>query len=87
MLLLTILAFGMGIGGLAQLILGRSGYRIDWQLALIAGLVGSFVGGLLASLITGNGLAIKPSGIIGSLIGATLVTLLWHHHQHSKTTT
>ena len=35
-------------------------------LALVAGLGGSFVGGLLASLLAGDGLAFKPSGIIGS---------------------
>ena len=77
MLLLTILVAGMGIGALAQLILGRSGYRIDWQMALVAGLVGSFVGGLGISLLAGDGLAIKPSGLIGSLVGALIVTLAW----------
>jgi uncharacterized membrane protein YeaQ/YmgE (transglycosylase-associated protein family) len=75
-LILGILAFGMGIGALAQLILGRRGRGIDWTTALIAGLVGSFVGGLLISLLAGDGLALRPSGIIGSLIGAILLTLL-----------
>ena len=46
-------------------------------MALIAGLVGSFVGGLLFSLIAGDGLAFRPSGIIGSLVGALLVTFGW----------
>jgi uncharacterized membrane protein YeaQ/YmgE (transglycosylase-associated protein family) len=75
-LILGILAFGMGIGALAQLILGRRGRGIDWTTALIAGLVGSFVGGLLISLLAGDGLALRPSGIIGSLIGAILLTLV-----------
>jgi uncharacterized membrane protein YeaQ/YmgE (transglycosylase-associated protein family) len=44
----------------------------------VAGLVGSFVGGLLASLIAGDGLAFKPSGVIGSIIGAIIVTAGWH---------
>jgi uncharacterized membrane protein YeaQ/YmgE (transglycosylase-associated protein family) len=66
----------MGIGALAQLILGRRGHGIDWTTALIAGLVGSFVGGLLISLLAGDGLAFRPSGVIGSLLGAILVTLL-----------
>ena len=73
-LIIGILLFGMLIGAGAQLILGREGGRIDWTTALIAGLVGSFVGGLLISLIAGDGLDLRPSGIIGSLVGAIIVT-------------
>jgi uncharacterized membrane protein YeaQ/YmgE (transglycosylase-associated protein family) len=32
-------------------------------------LIGSFVGGLLVSLLAGDGLSFRPSGIIGSLVG------------------
>jgi uncharacterized membrane protein YeaQ/YmgE (transglycosylase-associated protein family) len=49
------------------------GRQIDWQLALVTGLVGSFVGGLLASLVAGDGLRIRPSGLIGSIVGAIAV--------------
>ena len=76
MLILGIILFGMLVGAAAQFILGRRGNRTDWGLALIAGLVGSFIGGLLISLLAGDGLALKPSGIIGSLVGAIIVTLL-----------
>ena len=54
---------------------GRNG--IDWAMAMVAGLAGSFVGGLLASLIAGDGLALKPSGLIGSFVGAVIVTAIW----------
>lgn len=77
MLIIGILVAGMGVGALAQLALGTSGRNIDWAMALGAGLVGSFVGGLLASLIAGDGLALRPSGVIGSIVGAILVTLVW----------
>jgi uncharacterized membrane protein YeaQ/YmgE (transglycosylase-associated protein family) len=77
MLIIGILVFGMAIGALAQMILGRSSTRIDWGMALVAGLVGSFVGGLLISLIAGDGLSLRPSGIIGSLIGAAIVSVVW----------
>ena len=50
---------------------------IDWTLAFVAGLVGSFVGGLLFSLIAGDGLALKPSGLVGSFVGALAVTVIW----------
>ena len=77
MLILAIILFGMLVGAGAQLILGRSHGRIDWTMAIVAGLVGSFIGGLLISLLSGDGLDLKPSGIIGSLAGAILVTAGW----------
>ena len=77
MLILALILFGMVVGGAAQLILGREDGKVDWPLAFAAGLIGSFVGGLLFSLIAGDGLAFRPSGIIGSLIGALLVTFGW----------
>lgn len=75
MLLLGLLVFGMFIGWLAQLVLGM-GSRPDAR-TLVAGIVGSFVGGLLASLLAGDGLALQPSGFIGSFIGAVIVLVVW----------
>jgi len=75
LLILTLIVFGMFCGWLAGLLLGR-GSQLDGR-ALIAGLVGSFVGGLLASLIAGDGLEIQPSGLIGSIIGAVIVLAVW----------
>lgn len=78
MLILGILLFGLLIGAAAQLLLARSTRGgIDWGRALVAGLAGSFVGGLLISLLSGDGLDLRPSGIIGSLVGALLVTAGW----------
>jgi uncharacterized membrane protein YeaQ/YmgE (transglycosylase-associated protein family) len=77
MLLLGIILFGMLVGAGAQLIVGRTRGRVDWTRAIVAGLVGSFIGGLLISLLSGDGLALRPSGIIGSLVGAILVTAGW----------
>ena len=74
MLVLAIILFGMLVGAGAQLILGRRRGRIDWTGAIVTGLIGSFVGGLLVSLLSGDGLALRPSGIIGSLAGAILLT-------------
>ncbi len=77
MLILGIILFGMVIGAGAQLLLGRSTRSIDWPMAFGSGLLGSFVGGLLISLLSGDGVALRPSGIIGSLAGAVIVTLVW----------
>ena len=77
MLILALISFGMMVGAVAQWVTGRDGPGIDWSLALVAGLVGSFVGGLLFSLIAGDGLAIRPSGLIGSFVGAVIITAGW----------
>lgn len=77
MLILGMILFGLLVGAGAQLVLGKPKSGIDWTLALVAGLVGSFVGGLIVSLLSGDGLALRPSGIIGSLAGAIIVTAGW----------
>jgi uncharacterized membrane protein YeaQ/YmgE (transglycosylase-associated protein family) len=83
-LILGIIGFGVLVGAAAQFILGRGGRGIDWGMALGAGLIGSFVGGLLASLIAGDGLAFKPSGVIGSIVGAVIVTFIWRRAADRK---
>ena len=79
-ILLFILVWGMFAGWVAHLLLARN-QPINWAELLVVGLVGSFVGGLLISLLTGDGLALRPSGIIGSIVGAILVTLAWNYLQ------
>jgi uncharacterized membrane protein YeaQ/YmgE (transglycosylase-associated protein family) len=80
-LILGIILFGILIGAGAQLILRRAGSGINWPMAFASGLIGSFVGGLLASLLAGDGIQFRASGIIGSLVGAIIVTLLWQWWQ------
>ncbi len=46
----------------------------------VLGVVGSFVGGFLGYLLLGKDLgegSLQPSGIIGSIIGAIIVLLIW----------
>jgi uncharacterized membrane protein YeaQ/YmgE (transglycosylase-associated protein family) len=81
MLILGLILFGMLVGAGAQLILGKSAKGIDWGLALVAGLVGSVIGGLLISFLSGDGLELRASGIIGSLVGALLVTAGWQWYR------
>ena len=71
MLILAILLIGMAAGWIAQLVLRRPTQARGE--ALVAGLLGSFVGGLIASLIAGDGIALRPSGLVGSAIGAIVV--------------
>ena len=76
MILLFILVWGMFAGWLAHLLLARN-EPINWAELLVVGLAGSFAGGLLISLLSGDGLALRPSGIIGSVVGAVLLLAAW----------
>ena len=66
--------FGLGIiaGLCAHLIVGR-GSKPDWGRLLLVGWAGSFIGGLIGSLIAGDGIQLRISGIIGSIVGATIL--------------
>lgn len=87
MLIIGILLFGILIGAAAQLILGKTTARVDWTFAFIAGIGGSLVGGLLVSLIAGDGLSLRPSGILGSLAGAVIITAGWQWYRGRNATT
>jgi uncharacterized membrane protein YeaQ/YmgE (transglycosylase-associated protein family) len=76
MILLFILVWGMFAGWIAHLLLARH-QPINWAELLVVGLAGSFVGGLLISLLNGDGLALRPSGIIGSIVGAVALLAVW----------
>jgi uncharacterized membrane protein YeaQ/YmgE (transglycosylase-associated protein family) len=80
-LLLAILGLGLFAGAVAQVVLGTGVYDINWAEAIVAGLVGSFVGGLLASLIAGDGIQLRASGIIGSIIGAIVVSAVYRWYR------
>ena len=46
---------------------------------ILLGIVGSFVGGLLVSLFTrGDGDFLRPSGLIGSIIGAVIALVVYN---------
>jgi uncharacterized membrane protein YeaQ/YmgE (transglycosylase-associated protein family) len=76
MILLFILVFGMFAWWIAHLLLARN-EPVNWAELLVVGLAGSFVGGLLISLVSGDGLALRPSGIIGSILGAVVLLAAW----------
>jgi uncharacterized membrane protein YeaQ/YmgE (transglycosylase-associated protein family) len=77
--ILTLLIVGLIAGALARLIVpGKQSMSI--LATIVLGIVGSFVGGFLAYVIFGldaeDGF-LQPAGIIGSIIGAIIVLLIW----------
>jgi uncharacterized membrane protein YeaQ/YmgE (transglycosylase-associated protein family) len=78
-LIISLIVVGLLAGALARLLVpGRQHMSIPATVLL--GIVGSFVGGFIGYLIfhkdAANGF-FQPSGIIGSVIGAIIVLLIW----------
>jgi uncharacterized membrane protein YeaQ/YmgE (transglycosylase-associated protein family) len=78
-LIISLIIIGLIAGALARLLVpGKQDISIP--LTILIGIIGSFVGGFLGYLIfhkdAHNGF-FQPSGIIGSIIGAVIVLLVY----------
>ena len=71
-LILALILIGMVAGGIAERVVYPE-WKIDWTEAFIVGLAGSFLGGLVANLVAGEGFALHPAGLIGSIVGAVVL--------------
>lgn len=78
-LIISILVIGLIAGALARLLVpGKQNLSVP--MTIVLGVVGSFVGGLLGYLLFSKDSAegfFQPSGIIGSVIGAVVVLVIW----------
>lgn len=78
-LIVTLLVVGLIAGALARLLVpGKQNLSIP--MTILLGVVGSFVGGFLGYLIFHKDSAhgfFQPSGLIGSVIGAVIVLVIW----------
>ncbi|GAA1874700.1 GlsB/YeaQ/YmgE family stress response membrane protein [Lapillicoccus jejuensis] len=78
-LIITIVVVGLVAGAVARLLVpGKQDLSIG--MTIVIGIVGSFVGGFLGYLLFHKDAAdgfLQPSGIIGSIIGAVIVLLVW----------
>lgn len=78
MLIIAIILLGIIAGALARWIVGAlTNAEFAISEAFVAGLAGSFVGGLLLSLLAGDGLTLAASGILGSTLGAVVILAVW----------
>lgn len=73
--IITWAVFGLVAGAIARLLVpGRQPMGLLATMAL--GILGSFIGGFLASFFTGREMW-SPAGWIGSIIGAILLLVIW----------
>jgi uncharacterized membrane protein YeaQ/YmgE (transglycosylase-associated protein family) len=77
--IIGLLIIGLIAGAVARLLVpGRQEMSIP--MTMLIGVIGSFVGGFLGALIFGKDLDdgfFQASGIIGSIVGAIIVLLIW----------
>ncbi len=78
-LIITIIIIGLIAGALARLIVpGKQSMSIG--MTILLGIIGSFVGGFLGFLLFGKDAGdgfLQPAGIIGSIIGAIIVLVIY----------
>ena len=81
--LIYMLLIGMAAGWLAWVVLGRSktlmrDRKPNWTVLLGLGVLGSFVGGLVVSLLVeGEITLLQPSGPIASFLGALVAVAIY----------
>ncbi|MDT4919737.1 MAG: hypothetical protein QOI15_639 [Pseudonocardiales bacterium] len=84
-LILVLLLVGLLAGAVARLLVPGPD-PIGILGTIVVGIVGSFVGGFLGYVLfhhdKGEG-ALQPSGIIGSIIGAVIVLLIYRAMSHN----
>jgi uncharacterized membrane protein YeaQ/YmgE (transglycosylase-associated protein family) len=88
--IVTMLVVGLIAGLLARAIMPGND-AMGWISTILLGIVGSFVGGLLASVFlhdrTTDTSSLHPTGIVGSVIGALIVLGIWHLARRRRATT
>jgi uncharacterized membrane protein YeaQ/YmgE (transglycosylase-associated protein family) len=78
-LIVSLVIIGLIAGAIARLLVpGKQ--HLSVAMTIVIGMVGSFLGGFLGYLLfhkDGQDGFLQPSGILGSVIGAIIVLLLW----------
>ena len=74
------LIVGLIVGAVARLLVPGQEH-LGFFMTSLLGVVGSFVGGFIGSVISrpAEGSVFHPAGFVLSVIGAIVVLVLWHH--------
>jgi uncharacterized membrane protein YeaQ/YmgE (transglycosylase-associated protein family) len=82
MSIVLFLVFGLVVGFLARAIMPGT-QKMGLIATMLLGVVGSFVGGFLVSLVTDHRVTdLNTAGIIGSIVGALLLLLVMGKLSH-----
>lgn len=73
--ILILIVIGMVAGWAASLLIRHDMHPNDWGALFIIGISGSLIAGIIVNLLMGEGLKIRPGGLIGSIAVSCL--LLW----------
>ena len=76
LLIIAFVVIAMVAGYVANMVVGKGKGFQQWEL-FVAGIIGSFVGGLILNLVFAGNFDISVSGLIGSIIGAIVVLAVW----------
>ena len=76
MIILGFIVIALAAGYIANFVVGKGKGFLPWEM-FVAGIIGSFVGGTLLSLVTEGDLDISLSGLLGSIVGAIIVLAVW----------
>ena len=76
MIILAFIVIALVAGYAANWLVGRGRGYEQWEL-FVAGIVGSFVGGLIFNLLAGNGFEFHWTGLLGSILGAVVVLVIY----------
>ena len=76
MIILGFIVIALVAGFVANWLVGKGRNFETWEL-FVAGLVGSFVGGLIFNLLAGNGFEFHITGLVGSILGAIVVLAIY----------
>jgi uncharacterized membrane protein YeaQ/YmgE (transglycosylase-associated protein family) len=76
MIVLGFIVIALVAGFVANWLVGKGRGYETWEL-FVAGIVGSFVGGLIFNLLAGNGFDFHWTGLLGSILGAVVVLLIY----------
>jgi uncharacterized membrane protein YeaQ/YmgE (transglycosylase-associated protein family) len=83
--ILWLIVVGAIVGVIARfLVPGRD--PMGWVGTIVLGIVGSFLGGIVASLIADGEIVLRTAGWIGSILGAIVVLLIYRAVQGRRTT-
>ncbi len=74
--ILMFIVFGLVVGFVARAVMPGT-QRMGWVMTAVLGVVGSFIGGFLVSLVTNHRvLDLHTAGFIGSVLGALILLFI-----------